>query len=706
MADMVADHRHKPKQRSSRGAARPLTIGIRLAVSSLVLTAILLTAAISSLVWWRTAEAVSRQLASTINEQIVAAVRKEVSAIVDEARAAHTAIRTLFLQNVLDTREADKREFVFLSQLQSQATISWAAFGWPDGSFFAAHKLGDRHLEMMEISLTDHPGQRRVDEYEVIPGDIEFEHRRFEPTDFQVSDQRWFKIGIASEEPQWFKVLNHPIGDRPSIAYAGPIDVYQERQGVLAIIIEYTRLSHFLSQLEVGRTGTAFIFDGSGDLVAAPDQNADELHPARGQETLLPLAQMALTRAGDEGRKQAWRRRLTFEGAAYEVALTPLPFPGWSLATVIPEAEFLGPVEDTLRRLIVGLAAGALLAAALSAVLARTVIAAPLTRVVGEIRHVKNFALDQVRPHPSRLAEIASLSSAIAEMAAGLSAFRKFIPADLVRLLLHQGVEAKPGGSIQHLTVMFIDIAGFTGLSERMGDKLVPLLSAYLDRTSEIIVRNGGTIDKFIGDAVMAFWGAPTPQPDHALLCCEAALACRRSIKDSGLADDRGQPLQIRIGINSGRMLVGNIGSELRLNYTVIGDAVNVASRLESANKHYETGILIGAETQRLVEKEMITREIDRIAVYGKSEGLAVYELVGSVREKDGNLRPAWIAHYEEGLLKYRECNFSAAIRCFEAALLARPHDRPAALMLDRCRRLEQSGADETWRPVMALQSK
>jgi adenylate cyclase len=706
MADMVADHRQKPDQRSSRGAARPLTVGIRLAVSSLVLTAILLTAAISSLVWWRTAEAVSRQLASTINEQIVAAVRKELSAIVDEARAAHTAIRTLFLQNVLDTREADRREFVFLSQLQSQATISWVAFGWPDGSFFAAHKLGDRRLEMMEISLTDHPGQRRVDEYEVIPGDIEFEHRRFEPTDFRVGDQPWFKIGIASEEPQWFKVVNHPIGDRPSIAYAGPIDVYQERQGVLAIIIEYTRLSHFLSQLEVGRTGTAFIFDGRGDLVAAPDENADEVHPAHSQEALLPLAQMALTRAGDEGRKQAWRRRLTFEGAAYEVALTPLPFPGWSLATVIPEAEFLGPVEDTLRRLIVGLAAGALLAAALSAVLARTVIAAPLTRVVGEIRHVKNFALDQVRSHPSRLTEIASLSSAIAEMAAGLSAFRKFIPADLVRLLLQQGVEAKPGGSIQHLTVMFIDIAGFTGLSERMGDRLVPLLSAYLDLTSEIIVRNGGTIDKFIGDAVMAFWGAPTPQSDHALLCCQAALACRRAIKDSGLADDRGQPLQIRIGINSGRMLVGNIGSELRLNYTVIGDAVNVASRLESANKHYETGILIGAETQRLVEKEMITREIDQIAVYGKSEGLAVYELVGSVRERDGNLRPAWIAHYEEGLLKYREYNLSAAIRCFEAALVARPHDRPAALMLDRCRRLEQSGTDETWRPVMALQSK
>jgi adenylate cyclase len=453
MANMVADPRRKPDRQRPRDAARPLTVSIRLAVSALVLTAILLTAAVSSLVWWQTAEAISQQLASTINEQIVAAVRKEVSAIVDEARAAHTAIRTLFLQNVLDTREADKREFVFLSQLQSQATISWAAFGWPDGSFFAAHKLGDRHLEMMEISLTDHPGQRRIDEYEVIPGDIEFEHRRFEPTDFRVSDQAWFKAGVAATEPQWFKVLNHPIGKRPSIAYAGPIDVYQERQGVLAIIIEYTRLSHFLSQLQVGRTGTAFIFDGSGELVAAPDKDADEVHAARGQEALLPLAQMALARAGEDGRERAWRRRLKLESAAYEVALTPLPFPGWSLATVIPEAEFLGPVEATLRRLIIGLAVGAMLAAVLSAMLARSVIAAPLLRVVGEIRHVETFALDRVRRHPSRLAEIASLSAAIAEMAAGLSAFRKFIPADLVRSLLRQGVEAKPGGSIQELTV-------------------------------------------------------------------------------------------------------------------------------------------------------------------------------------------------------------------------------------------------------------
>src|SRR5258708_33456107 len=154
-----------------------------------------------------------------------------------------------------------------------------------------------------------------------------------------------------------------------------------------------------------------------------------------------------------------------------------------------------------------------------------------------------------------------------------------------------------------------------------------------------------------MGDAVMAFWGALTAQQDHALLCCRADVSCRRAIDTSGLADDHGHPLQIRIGINSGRMLVGNIGSELRLNYTVIGDAVNVASRLESANKHYGTQILIGAETKRLVEGAIVTREVDSITVYGRMEGLAVHELIGLAEGAGGGWRrPRWVAGYQVGV--------------------------------------------------------
>src|SRR6202046_5473421 len=164
-----------------------MRIGIRLAVTSLVLASIVISAVGVSLLWWRMAEQNSHTLAATIDEQIVSAVEKELDTITTQARAAHTAIRTLFVQNVLETREADKREFVFLSQLQAQPVISWVAFGWPDDTFFAAHKLGDLGLEMMEIAPVEGVRKLRIDNYKVVVGDIEFEKRRFENTDFDVT---------------------------------------------------------------------------------------------------------------------------------------------------------------------------------------------------------------------------------------------------------------------------------------------------------------------------------------------------------------------------------------------------------------------------------------------------------------------------------------------------------------------------------------
>ena len=630
-----------------------MRIGIRFAISGLVLASILVSAVGVHLLWWRTAEANSHALADTINRQIVAAVEKEVTVIITEARAAHTAIRTLFLQNVLETREADKREFVFLSQLQSQPNISWVAFGWPDGTFFAAHKLGDLALEMMEIAPVDGVVKRRVDEYQVVVGDIEFEKRRFENTDYAVTQQEWFRSAIAADELRWFTVTAHPVGPRPSIVYAGPIDVYQKRQGVLAIIIEYTRLARFLSQLSVGKSGAAFILGSDGTTIAAPDPDADELNMQRSDQPLLSIARRAIEGTGGPDAKIASQVRLEAADDAYAVTLTPLAFPGWTLATVIPEKEFLGPIEATIRKLLIGLAALILAAGLLSAWLARRIIATPLIVVVDELKHVARFDLDKVRRHASRVTEIENLSSAIADMAGGLAAFRKYIPADLVRILVREGVEPRAGGSIKPLTILFADIAGFTGLSERLGDRIVPLLSSYLDTMSREVSAHRGTIDKFIGDAVMAFWGAPAANPDHAADACRAALACQRALRESGLTDDAGRPLRVRIGLNSGDVLVGNIGSEVRLNYTVIGDAVNVASRLEGANKEYGTEIIIGEETRRLAGDQILVRELDHLTVYGRAQGIAVYELLGMT--EDGAVLPPCMALYESGLSAYRD---------------------------------------------------
>jgi adenylate cyclase len=581
------------------------------------------------------------------------------------------------------------------------------AFGWPNGDFFAAHKLGDLGLEMMEIAPVDGVVKRRVDTYQVVVGDIQFEKRGFEGTDFVVTDQEWYKKGIASDEPSWFEVTAHPVGLRPSIAFVGPIDVYQKRQGVLAVIIENTRLAQFLSQLSVGKTGAAFILGRGGSTVAAPDPDADETNMQRSDQPLLPVAQGAFKAAGsaDESDKKTARHVRFVAGAeAYAVTLTPLAFPGWTLATVIPEAEFLGPIETTIRRLLVGLAILILAAGALSAWLARRIIAAPLIAVTDELKHVERFELDQVRRRPSRIAELENLSNAIADMAGGLAAFRKYIPADLVKTLLSEGVEPRPGGTIRTVTILFADIAGFTGLSERLGDQIVPLLSGYLDLMSREVSGHAGTIDKFIGDAVMAFWGAPAANADHAVDACRAALASQQALRQSGLSDDAGRPLKVRIGINSGAVLVGNIGSEFRLNYTVIGDAVNVASRLEGANKEYGTDIIIGEETRRLAGDRIEVRELDRLTVYGREGGLAIYELLG-IAEGAAN-PPVWAALYERGLAAYRARDFAGATNLFQQVLAARPADEPARILLARCREFLHSPPGKDWEAANAMKVK
>jgi adenylate cyclase len=483
--------------------------------------------------------------------------------------------------------------------------------------------------------------------------------------------------------------------------------VYQKRQGVLAVIIEYTRLAQFLSHLSVGKSGAAFILGRDGTTIAAPDPDADEVAMQRSDQPLLLIAQGALKQAGsayDSDKKIANQVRLVTAGDAYAVTLTPLAFPGWTLATVIPEAEFLGPIERTIRQLLIGLAILILAAGIVSAWLARRVIATPLIMVVDELKHVARFDLEKVRRHASRLIEIENLSNAIADMAGGLAAFRKYIPADLVKSLVSEGIEPRPGGSIRNLTVLFADIAGFTGLSERLGDQIIPLLSSYLDTMSREVSSHGGTIDKFIGDAVMAFWGAPAANVDHAVDACRAALACQRGLRASGLTDDSGRPLRVRIGVNSGDMLVGNIGSEFRLNYTVIGDAVNVASRLEGANKEYGTEIIIGEETRRLAGNRIHVRELDRLMVYGRTGGIAIYELL-DVAER-GATPPAWVALYDSGLAAYRTRNFTGATSFFQQVLDARASDQPARVMLERCSQYLRSPPGDDWEATNAMKAK
>jgi adenylate cyclase len=390
------------------------------------------------------------------------------------------------------------------------------------------------------------------------------------------------------------------------------------------------------------------------------------------------------------------------------MTFTPLNFSGWVVATVIPASDFLASIERSATILLIALAGLTVVVAVIAILLANRLVAAPLLRIAGQLKHIENFRLDQVSWLASPLRELDDLSGVLLQMSRGLASFQKYMPTELVRTLVSQGVEARPGGHQQNLTVMFTDVAGFTGISEELGDAVMPVLAEYLEAVSTAVLSHCGTIDKFIGDGVMAFWGAPVRSDRHAVDACAAALERQRLLALQRTAAERvgGTPLRIRVGINTGRMLVGNIGSSERLSYTVIGDPVNVASRLEPLGKIYGVGIIIGEDTRIAAGDAIIVRRLDRVVVHGRIEGLAIYELLG-MAEGVGAEFPEWVKTYEAGLAAYEDRNWREAIKLLETAVALRGDvDRPSEILLERSRTHLADPPGNDWMPISVLESK
>ncbi|MDE3117489.1 MAG: adenylate/guanylate cyclase domain-containing protein [Nitrospirota bacterium] len=248
----------------------------------------------------------------------------------------------------------------------------------------------------------------------------------------------------------------------------------------------------------------------------------------------------------------------------------------------------------------------------------------------------------------------------------------------------------KLGGETRTMTVLFSDLRGFTTLSHKLEPQaLVALLNEYMTAMTDIVFRHDGVLDKYIGDAIMAFWNAPMEQPDHATRACHAALDMIARLRELNADWERRgvQRLDLGIGINTGPMVVGNMGSRDRLAYTVMGDAVNVASRLEGLSKEYGTQLVIGEATKAEAGQVFAYRFLDVVAVKGRTEPLAVYEVLGRADDLD-RTRAAFMASYEQGIALYRSRRWAEAAALFEALHAEAPEDGPSSLYLRRSRAL------------------
>jgi adenylate cyclase len=284
----------------------------------------------------------------------------------------------------------------------------------------------------------------------------------------------------------------------------------------------------------------------------------------------------------------------------------------------------------------------------------------------------------------------------------------RFMSKEVADQLLAGG-ESQLGGKAQTVSILFSDVRGFTTLAEALGPReTVSLLNEYFAEMVDVVFRHGGILDKYIGDAIMALFGAPFDKPGDADNAVAVANGMMRTLRT--LNAKRGirgaASIDIGVGIATGEVVVGNIGSPSRMEYTAIGDSVNLASRLEGANKYYGTKVLVDEATLRAMKTTTTVREIDLLRVKGKDRPVAVYEVMGY---HDRETRPdlaAMLDAFDEGLSLYRARDWDAAIARFEAVLGLHAHDTPSSMYIERCRHYREAPPDDDWDGVWVLTEK
>lgn len=288
--------------------------------------------------------------------------------------------------------------------------------------------------------------------------------------------------------------------------------------------------------------------------------------------------------------------------------------------------------------------------------------------------------------------------------------FSGYMSKDLVDRIIANPELLQMGGDKKEITVFFSDIKGFSSFSEKLGtpERLIALINEYLGAMSDVVLEHGGYISKYEGDAIMAFWGAPTDDPDHADSCikCVWAMKQRLNALNADLAKRQMPDLFTRFGINTGLVTVGNVGSERKKSYTAMGDSVNLGSRLEGANKEYGTAIMISEFTKEKMKGRYPLRELDLLRVVGKEQPVRVYELLGLSETDVPDKKKKCIEVYLKGLALYREKKWDEAIAVFKQALGIDPEDGPSKTYIDRCEDFKVLPPPEPWDGVFVMKTK
>ena len=446
---------------------------------------------------------------------------------------------------------------------------------------------------------------------------------------FHTSRRPWFVGAVQTKHLFWTGLYPFVPTYSEGISVGNPMyDGKGELLAVITIDLTFVQLSNFLCQQKVGRTGRAFIVDKLGKIIApiADGESAPEVVSLGFNRFMATPEQSDYIVKGKGG-----------EEFYFFVAKLPVIFGAdWYIVTAAPTSDYFGQWM-MLQMQAVGSIVGVLLLSMGVIFYFAKRISAPIAIFAEEVDKISRLDLQSGVSVSTNITEIYLMDRAIASMRGVVRSFAKYVPKEIIKDLFQKKEEIVLGGELKEVTIFFSDIAGFTAITESHStDFLIPLLGSYFDALSKIILELHGTIDKFLGDGIMAFWGAPISFPDHAERACVAALRCNAYLAQmnqkhrlSGLPE-----FVTRFGINTGTVIVGNMGTEERMNYTAVGDAVNTTALLQEADKTYHTSILIGEDVASLLGEEFIVRPLDEVTVKGKRKKIKIFELVGRVGEQ------------------------------------------------------------------------
>ncbi|CAL7961136.1 adenylate cyclase [Gammaproteobacteria bacterium] len=697
----------------------PIKISIRLSILSIVLFLLFgisaLIISINYFVFNSLLVAVANYSLTHLSREVSSQVSNFFRPLNDDAFTGFQMLNS----GVIKPEYSDKFAKFLYSLISDDLSICGAYWAGADGNFYWLNRV-DNGNYLEQVVLRGSNGNRSIEKLFNAQGMLlSVKELPFDGRDIRL--RPWYQRAKQTKERVWvvykFLKVNGHQGEPLALTVAFPLyDSKGNLLGVFGVDMLIETISKYVHDIRITKNSTISIVgghDGNGYLVSLHDLSNKKLFEGKEFPKIdsLDLPWLKKSFAIYQQNHQSpfiysvGNKRYV---AAYEEIVDIRTTYPWFVSTVTPMDDITAPLR---KRVLVSMIF--ISVALFFGIILASILALGISRPIGRLAHDANFIcqlrLMEIKERFSRILEIDEIEQSFVKMRNALGSFQRYMPVVLVKKLIASNKVATVGGETKELTLIFTDIENFTQLSEHINSQeLMQYLSRYFQAITKVIIEMNGTVDKYMGDGLMAFWGAPVDDPEHALHACQAVLQIQIALKqlNEEFRIENKPVVATRIGINTGEVVVGNVGSDERLNYTSLGDPVNLASRLEGLNKIYGTWIIVSEFTYNKVKDSFKFRLLDKVAVKGKQQGVYVYEFLGDVAV----IPDLKLEQYNKGFFgafsHYEAGDWQTAINLFNDLDKKYPEDLLIKMFIKRCLVFSANHPPANWDGIWMMTEK